>query len=187
MFETAQIQLNNKLQELMEQQTLRQLVMFIVTAAAIVTGVVQFAVRSWQENDMTTKLKNATYKTLTVVYNTSHNLAMMIEENEDMRIDAQSQAQSWNRPLFAHKDPRSCIVIKSSGIAPKLMQFQVTDIEFDFDDELGTLSAGLQEDLICDVRTTIWEACDENDLIEEITCATGWCVKSIDYRHILNN
>ena len=66
------------------------------------------------------------------------------------------------------------------------MQFQVTQIEFDFDDDQGTLSAGLQEDLICDVRTTIWEACDEDDLIEEITCATGWCIKSIDYRHVLN-
>ena len=67
----------------------------------------------------------------------------------------------------------------------KPMQFQVTQIEFDFDDEQGTLSAGLQEDLICDVRTTIWEACDEDDLIEEITCATGWCVKSVDYVHVL--
>ena len=66
------------------------------------------------------------------------------------------------------------------------MQFQVTQIEFDFDDEQGTLSAGLQEDLICDVRTTVWEACDEDDLIEEITCATGWCVKSVDYVHVLN-
>ena len=65
------------------------------------------------------------------------------------------------------------------------MQFQVTQIEFDFEDEQGALSAGLQEDLICDVQTTIWEACDEDDLIEEITCATGWCVKSIDYRHVL--
>ena len=64
----------------------------------------------------------------------------------------------------------------------KPMQFQVTQIEFDFDDEQGTLSAGLQEDLICDVRTTIWEACDEDDLIEEITSATGWCINSIDYR-----
>ena len=68
----------------------------------------------------------------------------------------------------------------------KPMQFQVTQIEFDFDDEQGTLSAGLQEDLICDVRTTVWEACDEDDLIEEITCATGWCVKSVDYVHVLN-
>jgi len=68
------------------------------------------------------------------------------------------------------------------------MQFQVTEIEFDFesDDDQGTLSAGLQEDLICDVCTTIWFANDEEDLIEEITCATGWCIKSIDYRHILN-
>ena len=66
------------------------------------------------------------------------------------------------------------------------MQFQVTQIEFDFTDEFGTLSAGLQEDLICDVQTTIWEASDEEDLIEEITCATGWCVKSIDYNHVLS-
>ena len=32
----------------------------------------------------------------------------------------------------------------------------------------------------------IWEADDEDDLVEEITCATGWCIKSIDYRHILS-
>ena len=25
-----------------------------------------------------------------------------------------------------------------------------------------------------------------NSVIEEITTATGWCIKSIDYRHILN-
>ena len=67
-----------------------------------------------------------------------------------------------------------------------MMKFQVTAIEFDFDDDQGTLSAGLQEDLICDVRTTIWEADDGDDLIEEITAATGWCIKSIDYRHVLN-
>ena len=66
------------------------------------------------------------------------------------------------------------------------MQFQVTAIEFDFDDDQGTLSAGLQEDLICDVRTTIWAADDGDDLIEEITAATGWCIKSIDYRHVLS-
>ena len=30
-----------------------------------------------------------------------------------------------------------------------------------------------------------WDADDEDDLIEEITCAAGWCIKSIDYRHIL--
>lgn len=65
------------------------------------------------------------------------------------------------------------------------MQFLVTDIAFDFDDEQGTLSAGLQEDLICDVRGTIWQADNKEDLIEEITCATGWRIKFIDYRYVL--
>jgi hypothetical protein len=35
------------------------------------------------------------------------------------------------------------------------------------------------------VTNTIWEADDEDDLVEEITCATGWCIKSIDYIHVL--
>ena len=57
------------------------------------------------------------------------------------------------------------------------MQFQVTDIEFDFD-------LGCDADLD-DYIGTFWEADDEDDLIEEITCASGWCIKSIDYRIIL--
>jgi len=67
------------------------------------------------------------------------------------------------------------------------MQFQVTAIEFDFDDGEEPLSPGLQEDLICDTRCTIWTAEDGDDLIEEITAATGWCVKSIDYVHVLRD
>ena len=39
------------------------------------------------------------------------------------------------------------------------MIFNVTQIEFDFTD-------------------------DEDDLVEEITCAAGWCIKSIDYHRI---
>ena len=66
------------------------------------------------------------------------------------------------------------------------MPYQITEIEFDFESDGEPLSPGLQEDLICDVRTTIWEADDEEDLVEEITCATGWCIKSIDYRHVLS-
>ena len=65
------------------------------------------------------------------------------------------------------------------------MLYQITDIEFDFESDGEPLSLGLQEDLICDVRTTIWEADDEEDLVEEITCATGWCIKSINFRHVL--
>ena len=68
----------------------------------------------------------------------------------------------------------------------KPMQFQVTAIEFDFDDEFGTYPEEEKQGVINQTMTTIWQADDEDDLIEEITCATGWCVNSIDYRHILN-
>ena len=65
------------------------------------------------------------------------------------------------------------------------MQFQITRIEFDFaGDNLFTENDRL--DLIDETIGHIWEVDDEDDLIEEITCATGWCINSIDYRHILN-
>ena len=62
--------------------------------------------------------------------------------------------------------------------------FQVTEIEFDFttDDGEYELQPSKQEQIIDDTLGHIWEADDEDDLIEEITCATGWCIKSIDYR-----
>ena len=67
------------------------------------------------------------------------------------------------------------------------MMFQVTEIEFDFttDDGEYELQPSKQEQIIDETIVQIWEADDEEDLIEEITCATGWCIKSIDYRHIL--
>jgi len=63
-----------------------------------------------------------------------------------------------------------------------MMQFQVTSIEFDFDDDLHDEE---KNDILDDTIGHIWEADDEDDLVEEITCATGWCIKSIDYRHVL--
>ena len=69
------------------------------------------------------------------------------------------------------------------------MLFQVTEIEFDFDDDYaeGWKDEPIpQQQIIDDTIGQIWEADDEDDLIEEITCATGWCIRSIDYRHILN-
>ena len=65
----------------------------------------------------------------------------------------------------------------------KPMQFQVTQIEFDFDDAFEV--ENYDQDIIDEVLATTWEASDEDDLIEEITSASGWCIKSIDYRHIL--
>jgi hypothetical protein len=68
------------------------------------------------------------------------------------------------------------------------MKYQVTDIEFDFDDadENNQPTLGYQEDITNDTLGSIWEADDGDDLVEEITCATGWCIKSIDYRHVLS-
>jgi hypothetical protein len=69
-----------------------------------------------------------------------------------------------------------------------MMQFQVTEIEFDFTDDLDeeALDVESQDEIYDEVIGQIWEADDEDDLVEEITCATGWCIKSIDYRIILN-
>ena len=68
------------------------------------------------------------------------------------------------------------------------MQFQVTYIEFDFssdDDTWGDVDPDYQQEVTEETIGMIWEANDEEDLVEEITCATGWCIKSIDYRHVL--
>lgn len=63
------------------------------------------------------------------------------------------------------------------------MQFLITKVEFDFDDEELTLHE--KADIIDDTVGQVWEADDEDDLVEEVTCAHGWCVKSIDYEHVL--
>ena len=64
------------------------------------------------------------------------------------------------------------------------MKFNVTDIEFDFDDGNDGESYTLTYDEQIEIRDQhlgVWEADDEDDLIEEITASTGWCIKSIDY------
>ena len=64
------------------------------------------------------------------------------------------------------------------------MQFRVTSINFDFEDDNFELSPIEQQEVIEETLATTWEAADEDDLIEEITNATGWCIKSIDYRYL---
>ena len=64
------------------------------------------------------------------------------------------------------------------------MMYDVTDIEFDFDDGNDDESYALtfdEEIAIRDSALGVWEADNEDDLIEEITAAAGWCIKSIDY------
>jgi hypothetical protein len=65
------------------------------------------------------------------------------------------------------------------------MQYQVTAIEFDFDNDLYPLTEVEMGDVYDDYIGTFWEADDGDDLVEEITNAAGFCIKSIDYRHVL--
>ena len=65
------------------------------------------------------------------------------------------------------------------------MKFNVTEVEFDFDDwydrNWDSKLTFDEEIEIRDLTLGVWEADDEDDLIEEITTASGWCIKSIDY------
>jgi len=70
-------------------------------------------------------------------------------------------------------------------IHPRTMNYQISYIEFDFDGE-DEMDAYDKDLITSEVVGSIWEAVDEEDLVEEITAATGWCIKSIDYRHILS-
>ena len=68
------------------------------------------------------------------------------------------------------------------------MRFNVTDIEFDFDDwyalnwDIPITPDEAKE--ITESAKGICDALDEDDLIEIITDGTGWCIKSIDYEII---
>lgn len=67
------------------------------------------------------------------------------------------------------------------------MKFQVVDIEFDLDCDSADEELTEQEEneLYEEIIGSFWDAEDGDDLVEEITAATGWCINSIDYRGIL--
>ena len=67
----------------------------------------------------------------------------------------------------------------------KPMQFRVTEIDIDFEDDNFELSPTEQSEIIDDVMSATWEASDGDDLVEEITSAIGFCVNSIDYCYVL--
>ena len=60
------------------------------------------------------------------------------------------------------------------------MKFNVTEVEFDFDLDYAKLTFD-EEIEIRDRALGVWDADDEDDLIEEVTEASGFCIKSIDY------
>ena len=64
------------------------------------------------------------------------------------------------------------------------MKFQITEIEFDFDDDYDEGWEGdpvPQQQIIDETIGQIWEADDEEHLVDKISDETGWCIKSIDY------
>ena len=65
------------------------------------------------------------------------------------------------------------------------MHYRITQINIDFEDDNFELSPTEQSEIIDDVMSTTWEASDGDDLVEEITSATGFCVNSIDYCYVL--
>ena len=58
------------------------------------------------------------------------------------------------------------------------MKFLVTDIEFDFSDSQGELDEWEQEQIVKN-NLGVWEADNDDDMIDEITAATGWCLSLI--------
>ena len=73
------------------------------------------------------------------------------------------------------------------------MKYNVTDIEFDFDDDYADtvcnsdldtffIASEVDRKEVTEEHLGVWEDIEEEDeLIEEITAAAGWCIKSIDY------
>ena len=62
------------------------------------------------------------------------------------------------------------------------MKYNVTEIRFDFDDGDFDDPITFEEQVqITNDHLGVWEAADEDDLIEEVTTASGWCIKKIDY------
>lgn len=80
------------------------------------------------------------------------------------------------------------------------MQFQITQIEFDCSLEEDIFNEGAdpteywsESDRICTEEKLAQEYIgqvlnvdEEDEIVDLISDKTGWCIKSIDYRHILN-
>ena len=59
--------------------------------------------------------------------------------------------------------------------------YNVTDIKFDFNDDLDPIYSISESDqeLVTREHLGVWEADNENDMMDEITAASGWLIKNI--------
>ena len=60
------------------------------------------------------------------------------------------------------------------------MLYHVTEIKFDFETDEGFPEKEYQDKLIDEVMNTLWEAEDEDELVDLISDETGWCILSLD-------
>ena len=61
------------------------------------------------------------------------------------------------------------------------MKFLVTNIAYDFNDCIDEPLSLEEQFEITNQTLGVWEAEDEDDLLEEITACSGWCIENIDY------
>jgi hypothetical protein len=59
--------------------------------------------------------------------------------------------------------------------------FNVTKVEFDFTSDSGEASPEQQEETINDTLLSVWWADEEDELVDNISDHTGWCVSTIEY------
>ena len=60
------------------------------------------------------------------------------------------------------------------------MKFNVTEVEFDFTDSQGELDEWEQDQIVKN-NIGVWEADNEDDMIDAITTVTGYLIKNIYY------
>lgn len=84
--------------------------------------------------------------------------------------------------------PSSAAGINLISLLEVAMQFLITEVEFDFETDFDDEAPTPEEkaDIISDTVGQVWEADDEEDLIEELTCAYGWCIKTVDFKYVLS-
>jgi len=68
----------------------------------------------------------------------------------------------------------------------KPMNFRIVEIDFNFNDSLEDITKEERDDIVEEVMMTTWSASDGDDLVEEISSATGWGINSIDYCYVLS-
>ena len=92
----------------------------------------------------------------------------------------------WSGTLISHSSLDRVFYTCSRDF---LMHFLITDIDFDcsLDDADWTIKDQLETEAMLphSYIGSTWEADSEEDLLEEISCASGWLINALDYKIVL--